>query len=215
MSLIQFERTPNPDAVRIALDVPIATGAPRHFHRGDRVADPLATRLLEIDGVARVLLGRDFVTIIRAGPEHGWDQLRPDIAFALADFLEDPPPRPDEREEADRELLSDIEQQIEEVLERWVRPLVAADGGEVVLVRFDPADGTAWVRMDGACGGCPSSALTLKRGIEQAVRKWVPEVQRVSPAPAQHPPESDAKARFRNWIAAKFGTGQSAEETRS
>jgi len=209
MSLIQFGHTPNPDAMRVDPGVPVSHGSPRHFTRDEVVDDPLAARLLEIDGVVRVLLGRDFVTIVREGPQYDWDQLRPDIVFALADFLENPPEPCDARAEADRELLSDVEQQIEEVLERWVRPLIAADGGEVVLIRFDPADGTAWVRMDGACGGCPSSTLTLKRGIEQAVRKWVPEVERVQAAPAQQQDNADPKARFRNWIAAKFGSGPS------
>jgi Fe-S cluster biogenesis protein NfuA len=209
MSLIQFGHTPNPDAMRVDPGVPVAHGSPRHFTKGEVVDDPLAAKLLEIDGVVRVLLGRDFVTIVREGPQYAWDRLRPGIVFALADFLENPSEPGDARAEADRELLSDIEQQIEEVLERWVRPLIAADGGEVALIRFDTADGTAWVRMDGACGGCPSSALTLKRGIEQAVRKWVPEVERVQAAPAEQHGHVDPKARFRNWIAAKFGSGAS------
>lgn len=209
MSLIQFGHTPNPDAMRVDPGVPVVLGSPRHFTKGEAVDDPLAAKLLEIEGVVRVLLGRDFVTVVREGPQYAWDRLRPDIVFALADFLENPPEPRDARAEADRELLSDIELQIEEVLERWVRPLIAADGGEVVLVRFDPADGTAWVRMDGACGGCPSSALTLKRGIEQAVRKWVPEVEKVQAAPAQQQEHGDPKARFRNWLAAKFGSGSS------
>jgi len=207
MSLIQFEHTPNPDAVRVDPGVPVAHGSPRHFTRGEAVDDPLAARLLGIDGVVRVLLGRDFVTIVREGPQYAWDRLRPDIVFALADFLENPPEPPAAQAEADREQLSDIELQIEEVLERWVRPLIAADGGEVVLIRFDPANGTAWVRMDGACGGCPSSTLTLKRSIEQTVRKWVPEVERVQAASARQQEHADPKARFRNWLSAKFGSG--------
>jgi NFU1 iron-sulfur cluster scaffold homolog, mitochondrial len=206
MSLIQFEHTPNPDAVRVDPGVPVAHGSPRHFTKGDVVDDPLAAKLLEIDGVVRVLLGRDFVTVVREGPQYAWDRLRPGIVFALADFLENPTEPRDARAEADRELLTDIEQQIEEVLERWVRPLISADGGEVVLVHFDPADGTAWVRMDGACGGCPSSTLTLKRSIEQAVRKWVPEVKRVQATSARPQEHADPKARFRNWLSAKFGS---------
>jgi len=103
------------------------------------------------------------------------------------------------------QITGEIEQQIEDVLDRWVRPLLAADGGEAVLVRFDPADGTAWVRMDGACGGCPSGSITLKRGIEQSIRRWVPEVTRVLAAEPEQVQDADPKARFRRWIAEKWG----------
>lgn len=206
MALIEFERTPNPDAIRILPGQTLCEGSPRQFLKGYGTADPLAAALLRIDGIIRVLIGRDFVTAVRDGPRRSWDDLRAELAFALSDQLERRVDAAMAEEVRERELLGDIELQIEEVLDRWVRPLLAADGGEAVLVRFDPTDGTAWIRMDGACGGCPSSSLTLKRGIEQSIRKWVPEVSRVIAAPPEAPTESDPKARFRNWIAAKFGS---------
>ncbi len=200
---IEFEPTPNPDALRVTLGVLVSQGPPRQFS-GPGAADPLAVALLAIPGVARVLIGGNFVTVVRAGPEHDWAMMRPEIVLALTDALESaaaPSPAPERAVPA-----GDIAQQIEEVLDRWVRPLLAADGGDVVLIGFDPADGTATVRMEGACGGCPSGAITLKRGIEQSIRRWVPEVSRVVAA-AEESPTADPKARFRSWVAAKWGRG--------
>lgn len=212
MSLLEFERTPNPDALRIVPGGILLHGKPRHFLKEEEAEHPLAARLLAVDGIVRVLIGRDFVTVIRDGNGRSWPELRPDVAFAIMDFLDAAAnggvsEQPAETQ-AEAGLLSDIELQIEEVLERWVRPLLGRDGGEAVLVRFDPADGTAWIRLDGACGGCPSASLTLKRGIEQTVRRWVPEVARVQAVAAEPAAKGDSKARFRDWIAAKWGGGK-------
>ena len=207
MSGITFERTPNPEALRVLPGRAIAPGPPRQFVKGGAGSDPLADALFAISGVARVLIGPDFVTVVRERPDLAWGDIRPDIAFALADFLEsDADPQPAPAAET-RAPLGEIEQQIEDVLDRWVRPLLAADGGEAVLVRFDADAGTAWVRMDGACGGCPSGAITLKRGIEQSIRRWVPEVTSVRAAEPEGDVsiETDPKARFRNWVARRWG----------
>lgn len=210
MTGIEFETTPNPDALRVRADRAFPPGPPRQFDRRTASADPLAAALLAIPGVVRVMIAADFVTVVRDGPATRWEALRPEIAFALADAPEgegaapvaSPPAAP----------LGEIEQQIEDVLDRWVRPMLAADGGDALLVRFDASDGTAWVRMEGACGGCPSGSITLKRGIEQSIRRWVPEVTRVlEAAPEQRDEAVDPKARFREWIAAKWGWGKGAE----
>lgn len=203
MNPIEFEPTPNPDALRIRPGRRVSHGQPRQFMKGGPVADPLAAELLAIDGIARVLIGADFVTVVREDASRTWDALRPEIVLALADALDrDIAPEPP----VESTVLGEIEQQIEVVLDRWVRPLLAADGGEAVFVRFDPADGTVWIRMEGACGGCPSGSITLKRGIEQAIRRWVPEVTRVLPVETARAREGDPKARFRQWIAEKWGS---------
>lgn len=201
---IEFEATPNPDALRILPGRRVSEGPPRQFTSDRPAADPIAAALLAIEGIARVLIGADFVTVVRKDAAHDWNALRPEILLTLSDALaRNPESRPQETG-TERPQLGEIERQIEDVLDRWVRPLLAADGGEAVFVRFDAADGTAWVRMEGACGGCPSGSTTLKRGIEQTIRRWVPEVTRVLAA-AGDAKESDPKERFRRWIAAKWG----------
>lgn len=212
---IEFESTPNPDALRVRAPGVGAPGAPRSFLAGTRVADPLAAALLGVPGLVRVMIARDFMTVIRRGSKDAWAPIRAKVALILADASEkapvgETPMAAPLLSTAPQHERGEIEAQIEQVLDRWVRPLLAADGGEAVLVRFDPEDGTAWVRMEGACGGCPSGTITLKRGIEQAIRRWVPEVTAVRAAKADDADEDDdlprdPRARFRAWIAAKWG----------
>lgn len=202
---IEFEATPNPDAMRILPGRRLADGPARQFAKGMAGGPAIASALLAIEGIARVLIGPDFVTVVRAGPHCAWDRLRPEILWAVADALDGRPEPEAVQALAPAPELGDIERQIEDVLARWVRPMLAADGGDARLERFDHFDGTAWVRMEGACGGCPSGGTTLKRGIEQTVRRWVPEVARVLAAGAALDADTDPKARFRRWIALKWG----------
>ena len=154
------------------------------------------------------MVARDFVTVVRAGPAISWDGLRAEIVLALLDAADaDPPPASAPRPA----FLGEVEQHIESVLERHIRPLLAADGGEAVLVRFDAEEGTAWVRMGGACGGCPSGIMTLKRTIEQTIQRWVPEVKRVQAMGERDTSPGDPKARFRRWIEAKWGNKAEAK----
>ncbi len=210
--VIEFEPTPNPDAIRVRPGRTLSSGPPREYAGGpDAAGDPLAALLLRIEGVTRVMIGRDWFSVVREGPAFGWEMLKADIAFAVTDAFEQMDhgagasdadwPGPDAAR------FSDIEMEIDHVLERWVRPLLAADGGQAVLERFDAEEGVAWVRMEGACGGCPSASLTLNRAIEQAVRKWVPEVKRVRAVMGEARPTGDPRARFRDWIARKWGIG--------
>lgn len=204
--LIQVEQTPNPEAIRILPGVPLMSGAPLEFRLGDDCSKaPLADELLAIAGVETVMLAPDFVTVVRSSPDHAWVSLKPHLIAAVADFLLSERPmvgarRPGEGPDFGGDLVS---AQIHDVIQRFVRPLLARDGGEATLESFDHQTGVARVRMGGACGGCPSGATTLKRGIEQTIKRYVPEVTRVeSTEPA---PIADPKARFRAWVAARWG----------
>jgi Fe-S cluster biogenesis protein NfuA len=153
------------------------------------------------------MIGPDFVTAVRRSAEHDWGTLKPQLLAELADFLFSgepalpasllPPPPPP----AEGGLVAE---QIVEVIERYVRPMLARDGGEATLLRFDAESGVAYVRMGGACGGCPSGKTTLKNGIEQAIKRYVPEVTRVEAATEEPEPGVDPKARVRGWIAARW-----------
>jgi Fe-S cluster biogenesis protein NfuA len=182
--LILWEATPNPDALKFVPGRDLTLGQGRSFRReSDTGASPLADRLFEIPGVARVHVGSDFVTVIRQAAGPGWPELRGAIILALADHLASGAPHVAADAPAASEP-SGIEGEIADVLERFVRPAVSRDGGEIVLQRFDPASGVAWIRMDGACGGCPSSRQTLKATVEQTVRRYVPEVAAVDVEPS-------------------------------
>ena len=204
MGIVEFERTPNPNALRVRSGQTFTKGAALEFDRDNGSSHPMAAGLLAVPGVDRVMIGRDFVTVVRSGPAISWDRLRPEITLALVEWADSdagevsPPP------EAEAPL-GEVEQHIEDVLERYVRHLLATDGGEAVLVRFDTAEGTAWIRMGGACGGCPSGITTLKRTIEATIMRWVPEVKRVQAVGEAHASLEDPRARFRKWVETKWG----------
>jgi Fe-S cluster biogenesis protein NfuA len=202
LGIVEFEPTPNPNALRVRSGRKFTHGPPLEFDRENAAAHPLAAALLAIQGLERIMIGRDFVTIVRPGPAVSWDALRADVVLALLDA---PDPAPPERVEAPPAFMGEVEQHIEHVLDRYIRHLLASDGGEAVLVRFDAGDGTAWVRMGGACGGCPSGFNTLKRTIEQTIQRWVPEVKRVKAVGEARAPLEDPRARFRHWVEAKWG----------
>ena len=202
MPIIEFEETPNPDALRVQSGQQFTSGAGFDFDRSSSEPHPLATELLAIDGIDRVMIARDFVTVVRSGAPVTWDALRPQIALVLTELGDSA------RSDVQRQTtvpLGEVEQHIEQVLDRYVRHLLAKDGGEAVLVRFDAAEGIAWVRMGGACGGCPSGITTLKRTIEQTIIRWVPEVKRVESVAEKPASLEDPKARFRRWVEAKWG----------
>ena len=205
--LIQIEETPNPEALRLLPGVALLSGAPVEIASGDDVTgSPLAAALLSIEGVQRIMIGPDFVTAIRSSPEHSWSSLRPRLLAALVDFLfsGEPAILASERPATAYATGGIVADHIREVIERYVRPMLARDGGEATLTRFDAKSGVAYVRMGGACGGCPSGKTTLKHGIEQSIKRYVPEVLRVE-AEGHADVDADPKARFRAWIAARMG----------
>ena len=172
------------------------------------LAAPLALALLELEGISNVLIGPDFVTAVRSSAAHEWTVLKPRLVAVVADFLLSGSPAvlvPEAVEAPD--FGSDmVATQIHDVIERFVRPMLARDGGEATLMRFDHQSGVALVRMGGACGGCPSGKTTLKRGIEQTIKRFVPEVMGVE-AIEERSLDADPKARFRAWVAARWGGG--------
>lgn len=209
--IVQIERTPNPEAVRILPGIPLASGATIELQAGDTTAGvPIATALLAIDGVTSLLIGRDFVTVVRASPDISWDTLKPKLLLAVADFLLSGEPAVAVSRQP--EMVNDFGHEevavhIQEVIDRFVRPMLARDGGEATLIRFDGSEGIAYIRMGGACGGCPSGKITLERSIEQTIKRYVPEVARVEEAGGAKVIEVDPRARFRAWIATRFPRG--------
>ena len=149
------------------------------------VASPLAQLLFETDGVMGVYLGADFVTVTKAEAVE-WMHIKPALLGAIADFLtaglpvlaegaapSSSPATPlEDYEGEDREIV----EQIIELIETRVRPAVAADGGDIVFKHYEPRPGVVFLSMQGACAGCPSSTMTLKAGIENMLKHYVPEV---------------------------------------
>ncbi len=180
---IQTEPTPNPATLKFIPGRTIMTTGTAHFTSADQAAarSPLAERLFAVDGVHGVFLGADFVSVTKDdGLE--WHVLKPPILGALMEHLTAGLPildLADGDDGADAPPDSEAVAQIKELLDTRVRPAVAMDGGDIVFHGFE--DGVVYLHMQGACAGCPSSTATLKMGVENLLKHYVPEVARVEP----------------------------------
>ncbi len=188
--LIEIEKTPNPATRKFLPGRTVMETGGRDFPNADAAeASPLAEALFATDMVNGVYFGRDFVSV-SAAPTVEWEALEPEILSVLLDhFMLDAPlfrpgtaagieVAPDgltsfEDDPADADIID----QIKELLETRVRPAVAQDGGDIVYRGYK--DGKLYLVMQGACAGCPSSAVTLKRGIEGLIKHYVPEVETI------------------------------------
>lgn len=177
---IRLEFTPNPDTLKYVVSQPLMERGAASFRGADeaRGLSPLAERLFEIDGVAGVMIGSDFVTLTVADPSlmgdvHGAVQkVIPEHLDGGGAVVSSTWQDRDHEGEHD-----DVSRQVIEILDAQIRPAVAMDGGDIVFDRF--ADGVVYLRMKGSCSGCPSSLATLKHGIEMRLRSAIPEVMEV------------------------------------
>jgi Fe-S cluster biogenesis protein NfuA len=182
---IQTENTPNPATIKFIPGQVILAAGTMDFQAAEEAASksPLALRLFGLQGVARVFLGHDFVSITK-NADTDWIMLKPMVLAALMEHLSTGQPivfMGVQSHQSDAEPDSEIVQQIKELLDKRVRPAVAMDGGDIVFESFD--DGVVYLRMQGACAGCPSSTATLKSGIENMLKHFLPEVTEVRQAP--------------------------------
>jgi len=181
-SLIITEPTPNPESLKFYPQNEVILGEGTMDFPTFRSAtySPLAKELFSIPSVKRVFLGPNFVTVTKKR-EDDWIYIKPLIFAKIEDFfasgkpvISEVPVHPDTAPcEGDSEIVS----MIKEILETRVRPAVQEDGGDIVYQKFQ--DGIVFLKMQGSCSGCPSSAVTLKSGIERMLMHWVPEVQGV------------------------------------
>ena len=189
---IQTEPTPNPDTIKfIPGQTVVGTAGPYDFPSVEAATiSPLARALFEINGVKGVFLGSDFLSISKDS-ETDWKHVRPIVLAAIMDhFMAGLPViegSPETGGSAEDDTVyegeaADIVAEIKELIDTRVRPAVAQDGGDIVFHRFEPDTGIVHLSMRGACAGCPSSTYTLKQGIENMLRAYVPEVTAVEAA---------------------------------
>jgi len=185
---IQTEDTPNPATLKFlpGKDVTGEGNPPRDIERGGDVsAAPLAEMLFMIPDVTRVFFGSDYISVTKSENAQ-WKHLKPAVLGAIMDFyvaggvplLEQLANAEVDEHVYEGETLEIVEQ-IKELIDLRVRPAVAQDGGDIVFKHFDDEDGSVYLEMRGACAGCPSSTMTLKSGIENLLKHYVPEVTRV------------------------------------
>jgi Fe-S cluster biogenesis protein NfuA len=181
---IQTETTPNPATLKFlpgravvgadpVADFPDAESARR---------SPLAAALFAIPDVARVFFGSDFISVTKRGGD--WKHLKPAILAAIMEHFTRGLPLYESAEKREAEPVyegetAEIVAQIKELLETRVRPAVAGDGGDIIFKRFDGDSGTVYLHLRGSCAGCPSSVMTLRHGIENLLRHYIPQVSAV------------------------------------
>lgn len=185
---IQTEDTPNPSVMKFLPGRELLASGTREFRdESDAMASPLAVDLFDIPGVTRVFYGTDFVTVTKDG-DYEWPHLKAPILAAIMDhFTSGAPLFSITTAEAVSETVYEgetaaIVAEIKDLLDSKVRPAVAQDGGDILFSRFEADTGVVWLHMRGACAGCPSSAATLKSGVENMLRHYIPEVTRVEQA---------------------------------
>ncbi len=179
---IQTEATPNPSTLKFIPEQTIMAQGTANFNDKQAASrSPLATRLFGVDGVDSIFLGSDFITVTK-DDEKDWQVLKPMVLEALMNHFNSGEAVIKEGEAASDEggEDSDIVKQIKELIETRVRPAVAQDGGDIIFHKFE--EGIVYLTMMGACSGCPSSGATLKHGIENMLRYYIPEVLEVRQA---------------------------------
>jgi Fe-S cluster biogenesis protein NfuA len=183
---IQTESTPNPATLKFLPGQTVLETGTADFSSPEAAqSSPLALRIFDVDGVTGVFFGRDFVTVTKADAVD-WDHIKPAVLGAVMEHYQSGQPVMTgaqgteasghaEHSGEDSEIVG----QIKELLDSRVRPAVAQDGGDITFHGFDR--GVVYLHMQGACAGCPSSTLTLKMGIENLLRHYIPEVTEVRP----------------------------------
>jgi Fe-S cluster biogenesis protein NfuA len=183
---IQTEITPNPATLKFLPGRTVLPSGTRDFRDAADAGSisPLAARLFEVDGVTGVFLGSDFVSVTKG--EGDWQHLKPAVLGAIMEhFLSGAPVLAEGDGTADASggdfdpKDEEVVAIIKELIETRVRPAVANDGGDITFHGF--RDGTVFLKMKGACSGCPSSTATLRHGIENLLKHFVPEVEAVQP----------------------------------
>jgi Fe-S cluster biogenesis protein NfuA len=180
---IQTEQTPNPATLKFLPGRMVMASGTANFTEPESAArmSPLAERLFALPQVSGVFFGADFITVTKDAADD-WYQVKPMILAVIMEhftagrpvmFIGAGDSAVLEAQQEDGEVVS----QIKELLETRVRPAVAQDGGDIIF--HDYQDGVVYLHMQGSCSGCPSSTATLKAGIENMLRHYIPEVVEV------------------------------------
>ena len=181
---IQTEETPNPATLKFLPGQTVLGTGTANFSEADNTeSSPLAKKLFGVDGVVGVFLGSDFITITKK-EDFLWEHIKPALLGTIMDFLQSGEEILNEVSGASSDDIHEVPdsetvKKIIALLDTRVRPAVAQDGGDITFQSFE--EGVVYLHMQGACAGCPSSTMTLKMGIENLLKHYIPEVTEVRP----------------------------------
>ena len=181
---VQTEITPNPLTLKFIPGRIVMDDGTLFFKNIEEAKDsPFAKKLFNIEGIEGVFFGSDFITITKK-QEVNWDTLKPLVLGVISDFyssnekiIKKSESNQNQKKESSKD--TDIVKKIKELIETRVRPAVEMDGGDIIFEKFE--SGIVYLHMQGSCAGCPSSTATLKSGIENMLKHYVPEVSEVKP----------------------------------
>lgn len=184
---IEVQETPNPNTLKFLLnDNLLEDNQTYHFKgKSDSKASPLVMQMFDLDGIKGIFLGSNFISVV-IKDENSWDYIKPQILALITDFLSSGQPILIETVESLSESFKvkgktpeeqEIISKIEELFEERIRPAVAMDGGDILFRDYD--DGIVYLSLYGSCSGCPSAGVTLKNGIENMLKYYIPEVKEV------------------------------------
>ena len=174
---VQTETTPNPNSIKFLPGKIVSNSGSFEVTRKDEINNELIKNLLSVNGVEGVFLGKDFISINKYD-DFSWDDIKHIVISLINDFYATGKEFViDKNVNEITEDLKDIEKKIVKILEQKIRPAVAKDGGDIKFKEFK--DGIVKVQLQGSCSGCPSSTMTLKQGVQNLLRHYIPEVKEV------------------------------------
>ena len=174
---VQTEVTPNPNSLKFLPGKKVSNSGPYEITNKEDVKNELVRNILSVNGVEGIFLGHDFISVNK-NENIKWDEIKHIVISLINDFYADGKEFViDENIKEEVTDLSEIEKKIVKILEQKIRPAVARDGGDIKFKEFK--DGVVKVQLQGSCSGCPSSTMTLKRGVQNLLCHYLPEVKEV------------------------------------
>ena len=174
---VQTEVTPNPNSLKFLPGKKVSNSGPYEITDKDEIKNELVTNILSLEGVDSIFLGQDFISINK-NEQTKWDDIKHVVISLINDFYSDGKDFVIDENVKQREpSLDEIEQKIVKILDQKIRPAVAKDGGDIKFKEYK--DGIVKVQLQGSCSGCPSSTMTLKKGVQNLLCHYLPEVKEV------------------------------------
>ena len=174
---VQTEVTPNPNSLKFLPGKDVSNSGPYEITNKDEIQNELVRNILSVNGVESIFLGQDFISVNKK-ENVKWDEIKHIVISLINDFYSEGKEFVIDENIKEKDLaLSDIETRIVKILEEKIRPAVARDGGDIKFKEFK--DGVVKVQLQGSCSGCPSSTMTLKKGVQNLLCHYLPEVKEV------------------------------------
>ena len=174
---VQTEVTPNPNSLKFLPGKKVSNSGPYEITNKDQISNELVKNILSVNGVEGVFLGEDFISVNKSD-QIKWDEIKHIVISFINDFYSGGKESViDENVKQEESELDEIEQKIVKILDQKIRPAVARDGGDIQFKEYK--DGIVKVQLQGSCSGCPSSTMTLKKGVQNLLCHYLPEVKEV------------------------------------